>query len=83
MFGFPSNPTEFKNFNLSDYENQTDPDYFYDCNNGPVQRYQEFDDKEIAKVCKFDTRSLKQCAVPKYGYDQGKPCILLKANRVS
>ncbi|XP_066268049.1 sodium/potassium-transporting ATPase subunit beta-3-like [Branchiostoma lanceolatum] len=56
---------------LAPYNNVTDDNYV-DCTSSPAP---------LGKLCKFDTSQLGPCATSPYGYDQGKPCILLKFNR--
>jgi len=38
--------------------------------------------KDEKQACLFDTKQLDSCATAPYGFDDGKPCIFLKINRV-
>lgn len=68
---------------LAGYSDQNNSElYIQNCPNGKVKHHQEFRDDETARVCVFNTSTLESCAVPKYGYHLGEPCILLKANRI-
>lgn len=62
---------------LLDYENQDDA---VDCGSIHGRR----PEGQWDKACKFDIASeLGQCnSANKYGYPEGKPCILIKLNRV-
>lgn len=51
-----------------------------------VGEYTEQDDEPIKKVCQFKRSMLRQCSgLPdtSFGYAEGKPCIIIKMNRVS
>ncbi|XP_023252007.1 sodium/potassium-transporting ATPase subunit beta-3-like [Seriola lalandi dorsalis] len=50
-----------------------------------VGEYTEQDDEQIKKVCQFKRSTLRQCSgLPdtSFGYAEGKPCIIIKMNRV-
>ncbi|XP_041796454.1 sodium/potassium-transporting ATPase subunit beta-3b [Chelmon rostratus] len=50
-----------------------------------VGEYTEQDDEPIKKVCQFKRSMLRQCSgLPdsSFGYAEGKPCIIIKMNRV-
>ncbi|XP_044059013.1 sodium/potassium-transporting ATPase subunit beta-3b [Siniperca chuatsi] len=50
-----------------------------------VGEYTEQDDELIKKVCQFKRSTLRQCSgLPdaSFGYAEGKPCIIIKMNRV-
>ncbi|XP_076591919.1 sodium/potassium-transporting ATPase subunit beta-3-like [Chaetodon auriga] len=50
-----------------------------------VGEYTEQDDEPIKKVCQFKRSTLRQCSgLPdtSFGYAEGKPCIIIKMNRV-
>ncbi|XP_039985894.1 sodium/potassium-transporting ATPase subunit beta-3b [Xiphias gladius] len=50
-----------------------------------VGEYTEQDDEPIKKVCQFKRSTLRQCSgLPDstFGYADGKPCIIIKMNRV-
>ena len=64
-------------------KNKSDPNLYDNCKNGPVLVNQDFTSDELSRVCKFNVDVLKDCAISPYGYDTGKPCILVKVNRVS
>ncbi|KAI8498806.1 positive regulation of calcium:sodium antiporter [Branchiostoma belcheri] len=74
------NPTQAKSYakyvnQLDSYlapYNTTNDDVYVDCTSSPAPK---------GKLCKFDVSQLGPCATSPYGYDQGKPCILLKFNR--
>lgn len=51
-----------------------------------VGEYTEQDDEPIKKVCQFKRSTLRQCSgLPdaSFGYAEGKPCVIIKMNRVS
>lgn len=55
--------------------NQTDPNVYVDCLNG--------NPAPAGKVCRFDVNTLGPCTKDNgYGYPEGKPCVLLKLNKV-
>lgn len=55
--------------------NQTDPNVYADCSNG--------NPAPAGKVCRFDVKTLGPCTQENgYGYAEGKPCVLLKLNKV-
>ncbi|XP_076818891.1 sodium/potassium-transporting ATPase subunit beta-1-like isoform X2 [Clavelina lepadiformis] len=71
--------TEF----LKQYEKQSDTDFFQpNCTNGKVQIYQGFAEGDIARSCPFKTADLGPCGSGEFGYDEGKPCIYVKVNRI-
>lgn len=50
-----------------------------------VGEYTEQDDQPVKKVCQFKRSTLRQCSgLPdaNFGYAEGKPCIIIKMNRV-
>ncbi|XP_047450336.1 sodium/potassium-transporting ATPase subunit beta-3b [Mugil cephalus] len=50
-----------------------------------VDEYTEQDDEPIKKVCQFKRSILRQCSGlmdSSFGYKDGKPCIIVKMNRV-
>ncbi|XP_029282681.1 sodium/potassium-transporting ATPase subunit beta-3-like [Cottoperca gobio] len=50
-----------------------------------VGEYTEQDDEPIKKVCQFKRSTLRQCSGlsdTSFGFAEGKPCILIKMNRV-
>ncbi|XP_049915589.1 sodium/potassium-transporting ATPase subunit beta-3-like [Epinephelus moara] len=50
-----------------------------------VGEYTEQDDEPVKKVCQFKRSTLRQCSgLPdtSFGYAEGKPCIIIKMNRV-
>lgn len=53
-----------------------------DCTPGDANKNQEFEGNTIAKACRFDRGDLGPCSSGNYGYDTGKPCVLVKVNRV-
>ncbi|NXY02707.1 AT1B1 ATPase, partial [Pteruthius melanotis] len=75
---------------LRDYsaEQQTENIVFQDCGDAPTE-YKErgpYNDAQgQKKVCKFKREWLENCSGlndPTYGYKDGKPCILVKLNRI-
>jgi sodium/potassium-transporting ATPase subunit beta len=38
--------------------------------------------KQPNSFCKFDLKELKKCGKGNFGYNEGKPCILLKLNKI-
>ncbi|XP_059389499.1 sodium/potassium-transporting ATPase subunit beta-3-like [Carassius carassius] len=51
----------------------------------PEDMYFEQDEVEVKKVCQFKRSMLRQCsglADSNFGYSEGRPCILVKMNRV-
>ncbi|NWW00037.1 AT1B1 ATPase, partial [Machaerirhynchus nigripectus] len=75
---------------LRDYsaEEQTENIVFQDCGDTPSE-YKErgpYNDAQgQKKVCKFKREWLENCSGlndPTYGYKDGKPCILVKLNRI-
>lgn len=61
--------------------NQTGPG-FKNCTNGKVGMSQTFGPGEVNQACIFDKNLLGPCGQSPYGYDIGKPCILVKVNKV-
>uniref|UniRef100_A0A8D3EDN2 Sodium/potassium-transporting ATPase subunit beta-3 n=1 Tax=Scophthalmus maximus TaxID=52904 RepID=A0A8D3EDN2_SCOMX len=50
-----------------------------------VDEYTEQDDKPLKKVCQFKRSTLRQCSGltdNSFGFAEGKPCIIIKMNRV-
>ncbi|KAM6988015.1 sodium/potassium-transporting ATPase subunit beta-3-like [Tautogolabrus adspersus] len=50
-----------------------------------VGEYTEQDDERVKKVCQFKRSTLRQCSGlsdTSFGYAEGKPCIIIKMNRV-
>ncbi|XP_060903378.1 sodium/potassium-transporting ATPase subunit beta-3-like [Labrus mixtus] len=50
-----------------------------------VGEYTEQDDESVKKVCQFKRSTLRQCSGlsdTSFGYAEGKPCIIIKMNRV-
>ena len=71
----------------SAYKNQTNDSRFRDCDlNGGVDR-DVIGKTDTVKSCRFNLSSLGECSNlvegTNYGYADGKPCILVKVNRVS
>lgn len=66
-----------------DPDNQTG-DSFIDCDNSLPKYYgyggSHPDDR--TKVCKFSAEKLGACGSAPFGYKEGKPCILVKLNKV-
>lgn len=51
-----------------------------------VGEYTEQNDELVKKVCQFKRSTLQQCSGlldSSFGYAEGKPCIIVKMNRVS
>ncbi|NWU31034.1 AT1B1 ATPase, partial [Dyaphorophyia castanea] len=75
---------------LRDYsaEQQTENIVFQDCGDTPTdykERGPYNDAQGQKKVCKFKREWLENCSGlsdPSYGYKYGKPCILVKLNRI-
>lgn len=64
--------------------NQTADNNFRNCGETePMQLEQQFNPGEVATSCSFDKSQLGPCANYPYGYDEGKPCLYIKLNRVS
>ncbi|CAK8672290.1 sodium/potassium-transporting ATPase subunit beta-3-like [Clavelina lepadiformis] len=74
--------TQLREF-LKQYDTQNDTQYFLpSCTNGKVQNYQNFAEGDIARSCPFNTADLGPCGSGEFGYDEGKPCIYVKVNRI-
>ena len=78
-------PSSYKPFTdhlqsfMLQYENeQQESENFIDCSNLRPE------DRDINKICRFNIEDLgAECTWQKdYGYDEGKPCVLLKLNRI-
>jgi len=63
-------------------ENQTDNDRFMNCPKGNANTQQTYSGNDVAKACRFDVGTLGECSSGNYGYDEGKPCVLIKVNRI-
>lgn len=71
-----------------DKENQTDDMKFEDCGDKPrtyTNRGELESEEGQRKACRFERSWLKDCAGTQdksYGFSQGKPCIVIKLNRI-
>lgn len=63
--------------------NQTDDDLWADCDTSLARTDLVFNNEQIATSCRFDPEEkLGACGSGDYGYSEGKPCVLVKLNRV-
>lgn len=69
-------------------DNQKDDSRFENCENTPqpyVVRGELESDYGVRKACRFNREWLKDCSGtkdPSYGFSEGKPCIIVKLNRI-
>jgi len=62
---------------------QTSDEEWMDCDNMLARDYDsEWSEDHPDKVCRISTEDLGACGKGDYGYGEGKPCVLVKLNRV-
>jgi len=62
---------------------QTNDTFYQACDSSyPSNVQQNYDKNSFAKACRFNSTQFGNCGSSPYGYKDGKPCILLKLNRI-